>query len=218
MLAIDSLTSSSTTTSSGAREELGQKDFLRLLVTQLQNQDPVNPVENNEFLSQIAQFSMVNGIEGLGTSFGGMQTNLFANQAMESAQLVGKEVLVNSPGIDYVPGSDVAGVVETESTVFNLNIQVRTESGELVRAINLGQAKPGTHEISWDGFTQEGDEAEAGAYVIEAVAVLDGEPVSLPVQLFQRVSSASIDHASGNVALNLANDDSVSFTQIQKIR
>lgn len=218
MLDINPITSASGTASSGAREELGQKDFLRLLVAQLQNQDPVNPMENNEFLSQIAQFSMVSGIEGLGTSFGGMESNLFANQAMQSAQLVGKEVLVNSPGINYVPGTDIAGVVETESTVFDFNVQIRTEAGELVRAINLGQVKPGLHEISWDGLTQEGEEAEAGAYVIEAVAVLDGEPVSLPVQLFQKVTSASINHASGNVSLNLANEDSISFTQIQKIR
>ncbi len=218
MLAINPLATSTTSASGKSRDELGQEDFLRLLVAQLKNQDPVNPVENNEFLSQIAQFSMVSGIEGLGTSFGGMETNLFANQAMQSAQLVGKEVLVDNANIAFTSGDSVHGLLNVDSTVFNLNIQVREEAGGLIRTISLGTAKPGSHEILWDGTDESGEPAASGSYVLEAVAEIDGTPVSIPVQLFQRVASASIDHSSGNVSLNLGNAESVSFNQVQKIR
>lgn len=209
---------SSSATGSNSRNELGQKDFLRLMVAQLKNQDPVNPVENNEFLGQIAQFSMVSGIEGLGESFGGMQSNLFANQAMEAAQLVGKEVLVNTPEVSLLSGQTVAGVIDTPSSLNNLKVNVLSAAGDLLREINMGSLKPGIHEIAWDGQLENGNAAPEGDYVLQAVALVEGESRSVPIQLFQAVRSTSIDHVNGQISLNLANAESVEFSQVRKIK
>lgn len=204
--------------SGGGANELGQEDFLRLLVAQMQNQDPVNPVENNEFLGQIAQFSMVSGIEDMSSSFGGFQTDFFSNQAMAAAQLVGKEVLVNNPAVSFEEGQQVGGSIEANASLHSVNINVYSAAGDLVRVIDYGSLKPGLHEINWDGLTDEGDAAESGDYLIEATALLDGEPATLPVQLFHRVQSTSIDHSSGQIALNLANAESVNFSLVKEIR
>ncbi len=198
--------------------ELGQDDFLKLLVAQMKNQDPVNPVENNEFLGQIAQFSMVSGIEEMSSSFGGFQSNFFTNQAMEAAQLVGKEVLVNDPSVSFETGGEVSGAFEASASLHGLTVAVTTAAGDLVRTLNYGSVKPGVHDITWDGKTENGDDAPDGDYVVEATGLLDGEPVQVPVQLFHRVQSTTIDHSNGQVALNLSNAESINFSHVQKIR
>ena len=204
--------------SANSTDELGQDDFLKLLVAQMKNQDPVNPVENNEFLGQIAQFSMVSGIEEMNSSFGGFESNFFTNQAMEAAQLVGKEVLANDPSINFVAGNEVHGAFEASGSLHGLTVAVRTAAGDLVRTLDYGSVNPGVHNISWDGKTDAGDAADDGNYVLEASALLNGEPVQLPVQLFHRVQSTSIDHNNGRVALNLANAETINFSLVQKIR
>ena len=206
------------TNASGSANELGQEDFLKLLVAQMKNQDPVNPVENNEFLGQIAQFSMVSGIEEMSSSFGGFQSDFFTNQAMEAAQLVGKEVLVNDPSISFNSGNEVHGAFEASASLHGLTVAVRTAAGDLIRTLNFGSVKPGVHDIHWDGRTDGGSDAANGDYVLEATALLDGEPVQVPVHLFHRVQSTTIDHNNGQVALNLANAESINFSLVQKIR
>ncbi len=86
----------STSSATKPTKELGQEDFLKLLVAQLKNQDPNNPADNGEFLGQIAQFSMVSGIDDLGVSFDGIASSLYTSQAMQAAELVGKHVLIET--------------------------------------------------------------------------------------------------------------------------
>ena len=77
--------------------ELGQADFLELMVAQLKNQDPTKPMDNSEFLSQMAQFSMVNGIEGLNTSFSSVSESILGSQGLQAATLLDRQALVDSP-------------------------------------------------------------------------------------------------------------------------
>ncbi|MCG8416046.1 MAG: flagellar hook assembly protein FlgD [Pseudomonadales bacterium] len=210
-------TATSQSSGSGS-DELGQDDFLRLLVAQMQNQDPVNPVENNEFLGQIAQFSMVSGIEEMSSSFGGFQTDFFSNQAMEAAQLVGKEVLVDNPNVSFEEGQQVSGNIQANGSLHAVNINVYSAAGDLVRTIDYGSLNPGLHAIAWDGLTDDGESAVSGDYRVEATALLNGESTTLPVQLFHRVESTSIDHGSGQIALNLSNAESINFSLVKEIR
>ena len=199
-------------------KELGQEDFLKLLVAQLKNQDPNNPADNGEFLGQIAQFSMVSGIDDLGVSFDGIASSLYTNQAMQAAELVGKDVLVESNTATLNAGESVAGVLEFSDFASNVKLQIHDASGSLVNAINFGDANEGTQKFNWNGFDATGNQSPDGAYVITAEGLVNGQLEAIPLQIFSKVESVSVDRSNTNVLLHLANDRSVGISQIREYR
>ncbi|HEY0963300.1 MAG TPA: flagellar hook capping FlgD N-terminal domain-containing protein [Pseudomonadales bacterium] len=203
----------------GGNNELGQEDFLKLLVAQMKNQDPSNPADNGEFLSQIAQFSMVSGIDDLGTSFKGMSNNYYATQAMQAAELVGREVLTEMDTVLLEEeGGGVNGVVLVPEHTDGLNIQVRNIHGALVKTIDAGDYRDGDSNFAWDGTTEDGKPAGTGEYTISATVLIDGKQQAIPVQTYNRVESITVDRASASVALHLQNRHSVSFSQVNQYR
>lgn len=203
----------------GGNKELGQEDFLKLLVAQMKNQDPGNPADNGEFLSQIAQFSMVSGIDELGTSFKGMTNNYYATQAMQAAELVGREVLTEMDTV-LVEGEEtsVTGVIDVPQFTDGLNIQVRNIHGALVKTIDAGDYRDGDSNFTWDGTNEDGEFVSPGEYTISASALIEGKQYALPVQTYNRVESITVDRASASVALHLQNRHSVSFSQVNQYR
>ena len=199
-------------------DELGQEDFLKLLVAQLKNQDPSNPVENGEFLGQIAQFSMVNGIDGLGASFDSVASSLFSTQAMQASQLVGKDILVETNiGVLETDGS-VDAVLETSSAASNIKIFVEDESGLLVRTLDLGNIGAGSTKFNWDGLDSEGAQAAAGAYTLRTEGLVAGSLQGLTTQVFSRVQSIAVDRNNTSVSLELAGNRSVGLSQVREFK
>lgn len=202
----------------GGNKELGQEDFLKLLVAQMKNQDPSNPADNGEFLSQIAQFSMVSGIDELGASVKGISSNYYATQAMQAAELVGREVLTETDLVQWEEGATVSGVVEVPPFTDGLNIQVRNIHGALVKTLDAGDYRDGDSNFSWDGTNEDGKPVDAGEYTISATVLVDGKQQAIPVQTFHRVESITIDRGSASVALHLQNRQSVGFSQVNQYR
>ncbi len=199
-------------------DELGQEDFLKLLVAQLKNQDPSNPVENGEFLGQIAQFSMVNGIDGLGASFDSVASSLFSNQAMQASQLVGKDILVETnTGVLEADGS-VDAMLETSNAASNVKIFVEDESGLIVRTLTLGNIGAGSTKFSWDGLDSDGAQAAAGAYTLRTEGLVDGSLQGLTTQVFSRVQSVAVDRNNTSVSLELAGNRSVGISQVREFK
>lgn len=208
-----------TKAAAGAKKELGQEDFLKLLVAQMKNQDPGNPADNGEFLSQIAQFSMVSGIDELGASFKGISNSYYATQAMQAAELVGREVLTETSSVLMNAETTAAqGVISVPEFTDGLNIQVRDIYGALVKTIEPGNYRDGDVAFNWDGSNEDGAAVGAGEYTISATALVDGAQVAVPVQTYARVESITVDRASASVALHLANRQSVSFSQVSQYR
>ncbi len=202
----------------GGKKELGQEDFLKLLVAQMKNQDPSNPAENGEFLSQIAQFSMVDGIDKLGSSFKGISNNFYAAQAMQAAELVGREVLTESGSVLWQDGEPVDGVVAVPEFTDGLNIQVRDIYGALVKTIDPGDYRDGTADFAWDGTGEDGELVQPGEYTITATALVDGTQQAVPVQTYSRVESITVDRGSSSVALHLQNRQDIKFSQVNQYR
>lgn len=149
------------------KAELGQAEFLRLMTTQLQNQDPFKPMESGEFLSQIAQFSTVSGVQQLNDAFAGLSSSLTANQTLQAAQLVGHGVLVDSD-IAYLPAEGgLRGAAELPSGGA-LFVDVLDSSGQIVRQLDLGTQAAGTRHFSWDGLDAAGNRLPAGGYGLRA--------------------------------------------------
>lgn len=199
-------------------DELGQQDFLKLMIAQLKNQDPVNPADNTEFLGQIAQFRMVSGIDEMGTSFQGISSNLYAAQAMQASQLVGKDVLTESETATLVEGQPVEGMLESEDTVTHGRLLIQDASGSLVDSIDLGIVRAGAQRFSWNGLLEDGSQAPAGEYVIRAEGLVNGELTAIPVSHFSKVESVSVDRANQNVLLHLANGKAVGLPQVREFK
>ncbi|OUS09805.1 hypothetical protein A9Q90_02265, partial [Gammaproteobacteria bacterium 54_18_T64] len=115
------------------KEELGQEEFMRLLVAQLNNQDPTKPMENAEFLTQIAQFSMVDGVQAMETSLSDLGASMMSTRAIQASSLVGRDVISASNQALYVPGDEISGVVAMPVAASAVQIQVSDSAGQLVK-------------------------------------------------------------------------------------
>lgn len=179
----------------------GQDQFLTLMLAQLRNQDPLKPLEPSEFLGQLAQFSTVTGIQGMQKTLGGLADASRASQVLEGAALVGRSVLTETSAARLSGGSPVNGSVEIPDGASGVEVTIRDATGALVRRMPL-EPVAGAAGFSWNGQTDSGGSAPAGAYRFEAVARFGGRAESLPLLLSQRVESVSFDAAGQGLTLN----------------
>ncbi len=198
--------------------ELQLTDFLNLMVTELNNQDPFKPMENTELATQISQFATVSGINQLNDSFDGLSNSLVSNQTLQAAGLVGRDVLASVSSGYLVPGQTLDGLVGLDSSVSDLVVRVTDANGALVREINLGTQAQGEVNFSWDGLTDNGDYAPPGKYQISAQAQVDGEPVTPYLLMEARVDSVSVGRAGQGLILNLAGLGAIDFNDVAEIR
>ena len=150
------------------KEELGQEEFMRLLVAQLNNQDPTKPMDNFEFLSQIAQFSTVSGIQDMQTSLSGMGESMVSTRAIQASSLVGRDVISASNQAAFTPGEEIDGVVAMPVSASAVQIQVSDSSGQLVKVLDIGNVGAGIHKFSWDGLLDDGASIGSGNYQVTA--------------------------------------------------
>lgn len=174
------------------KEGLDQADFMELMLTQLQHQDPLNPAESSEFVAQMASFATVNGITDLNTSFAGLSSSLQSSQALQASTMVGTTVLVPSDRADLTEGGQVSGKVYTESSTSNLLLTVSDSKGQTVREINLGQVEAGLVTFTWDGLNSDGESLPTGTYKVEAASIEGDESIAQTVLVNAKVESVSL--------------------------
>lgn len=203
-------TSTSKTTTSAAIEDR----FLKLLVTQLQNQDPLNPMDSSQTTSQMAQISTVTGIEKLNTAMTNMATALASNQSYQAATLVGHSVLADGKGLTLANGSASAGI-ELAGDADDVTVSVKDASGNVVQKVSLGAQKAGLVTFSWDGKTDAGGTAADGNYTFSVAATQGGKSVDSNTLSYGKVGSVTFD-ASG-IKLQVSGLGSVSMADIRQI-
>ena len=196
------------------KQELGQAEFLRLMTTQLQNQDPFKPMESGEFLSQIAQFSTVSGIQQLNDAFGGLSSSLTANQTLQAAQLVGRGVLVPSDR-GWLPESGELRGAATLPASGTLNVEIVDASGQVVRRLDLGTQPAGTRHFSWDGLDANGDRLPAGSYTLRARSGDGTSQIALDTLAVGQVRSVAL--GTGGLSLELEGLAPVALADVQQI-
>lgn len=180
-----------------AASQVSQTDFLKMMVTQLQNQDPLNPMSNGEFLTQIAQFTAASGIDQLQSSFQQFQTNMQANLALQAASLIGRQVVVQSDH-GYLPaGGEMDAVVHLPAAVGNLTVTILDDAGQLVRRIDLGQQSAGDVAFRWDGEDAQGEPMPAGSYQLQAQSEVNGQAVSMQTRAAATVGSVTLGTDQG---------------------
>jgi flagellar basal-body rod modification protein FlgD len=198
--------------------DLKMEDFLELMVTELTNQDPMEPLDNKDLATQISQFATVSGIDELNTSFSGLSESLVSNQALQAANLVGREVLVPSNLGVFTTGSTMDGVIDLDSSAGDVVVRVSNLNGELMKEINLGTQPAGRVNFSWDGSLETGGYADTGYYHVTAQAVVDNETVTPQPLLEAKVNSVNLGGASGQeMQLNLEGLGTISFNDVAEI-
>ncbi len=153
---------------SKSNNELGQTEFLELMTTQLQYQDPLEPMENGEFLSQMAQFGTVSGINDLNTNFNTMSASFQSNQALQASTLVGRRVMVPAETAYLNANDPVNGAVELNQAATNVSLLIKDRSGQLVDRLELGRQQTGLVNFEWDGMDSNGDRLASGEYHLSA--------------------------------------------------
>jgi len=146
---ISSINGTSATSAVSSANEAGSQDrFLKLLVTQLKNQDPLSPMDNAQLTSQIAQINTVSGIATLNTSVQQLSTQFLQMQSLQGASLVGKNVIVPGNKIDIADGVGQGGF-ELASAADAVKVEVLSPAGRVVDTINLGAQSSGLHSFNW---------------------------------------------------------------------
>ncbi|BBO21424.1 MAG: flagellar hook assembly protein FlgD [Burkholderiales bacterium] len=182
-------------------KELGPQDrFLKLLVTQLKNQDPLNPMDNAQMTSQMAQISTVEGIDKLNATLKMILEGSNESEAMQAAALVGHGVLVPGSGLALSAGMGIGGI-ELDGPADRVSVTIKDANGLAVRTLDLGALGAGSRAFSWDGKTDAGAPAADGAYTMAVAAQRGNDKVAARPLELGMVSSVvrTSDGASLNV-------------------
>jgi len=192
------------------------EDFMALMTTQLQNQDPLKPMESGEFLGQIASFATVSGIDDLQKSFGNFASSVQSEQALQASSLVGRSVLVPS-SIGMMTAEDgLKGQINVAEPVTNLKVQIYNEAGVNVRTMEMGAAD-GYTNFAWDGMDDSGEALTPGVYQFKASGFIDGENTQFGTATVGKVESVLVGNISQGLTINLAGIGSVPFKEVQEI-
>ena len=200
------------TTKSGA--VAAQDRFMTLLVTQMKNQDPLNPMDNAQVTSQLAQLSTVTGIDKMNTTLESLMGSFQSNQSLQAANMIGHGVLVPGAGVTLVDGQGLLGV-ELASPADKVQVTIRDAAGQLVRTIDLGSMKVGMQQLQWDGASDNGGAAANGQYTFEVAATRGVDKVDVTKLAFGKVDSVST--GAQGVKLNVSSLGSVNFTDVRQI-
>ncbi len=172
------------------KDQLGQEDFLKLMTVQLQNQDPFAPVDNADFIAQMAQFSTVTGITQMGETMKNVSNQLSELRIASATQMMGHSVLV--PGKFARPNNDgiISGVVDLPKTASNLKIVFESLDGEVLHEENLGSQIAGLIGFDWKDLPEDMIKSKEKV-MIRAFTGNDGDGNELSTQVFAKVAGTS---------------------------
>lgn len=213
------------TTAAGSENELGQSAFLELMIAQLENQNPLEPQENSEFVAQLAQFSQVEGLDRLNNSFDGFAANTLSNQALQASSLVGSSVAVPTSTAELSQGSFVGGTFDVPATSSDVSVNIFSENGQLVETIPLGAQPAGEVSFRWDGNVievngelsgfQSEDPIESGRFRFEVLSEQNGETEQLDTALTANVNSVTVNE-NNQLVLNLSGIGQVNLSEVRQ--
>lgn len=200
-----------------SKKELGQDEFLKLMTTQMTHQDPNKPMENGDFLAQMAQFSTVEGIGSLNDSFAEFSSSITSGQGLQAATLVGQSVMVASDEGVLSVTKNLNGEVALKGPTEQLNVKITGSDGSVLKTLNLGKQDKGNVEFEWDGLLDDGTQATPGTYKITAESIIDGENTISQAYVTAEVKSVSLGNSTEGVTMDLAGLGKVKFNEVKKI-
>ncbi len=223
------------------KPRLDQEDFMNLMMAQIKHQDPMKPMENGDFISQMAEFSSVSGLKEIKDSFNTLANALQSSQALQASSMVGRQVLVPGDVAELNAQGGIRGSVEIPNEAEKVTVKIFNQAGEQVAAMDLGPQRPGSTQFNWDGVIKKTDDtvapvpgsnhqslpenlpghqevrAEPGVYSVKAEAVIDGEPNAVKTFTVDKVDSVSLAKDKQGVTLNLKHAGATLLSEVQEI-
>lgn len=200
-----------------ANSDVGEDAFLKLMITQLQNQDPMKPMENGEFLSQLAQFKSVSGIDDLKNSVEKMATALQSNQALQASSLVGRWIVAPSNNAELWDEIGMAGSVEVPRNANQVMVSINNKAGEIIKQIDLGEQPAGTVNFNWDGVGMNGEQYPPGQYKVEATARIGNESVAIETNAIVPVDSVLMGRVGEPMTVTTSLLGNVKLSDVKQI-
>ena len=202
--------------SMGTSAEEIQNNFMRMLVAQMQNQNPLNPMDNAQFASQLAQMSQLQGIENMRASIDSFVKQVTSGRLIDQSALIGKDVLAASSEIIWDGKSPVQFAVNSDTALSNAVLRIKGFDGRVIDEVQLGNLGPEMRALNWDGNTKEGPSALSGKYIIEVEGLgFDGRPGFGNVLTGSTVES--VQRAGSTVQVRLSDGRVVNDSQVMQI-
>lgn len=210
---IDSINGKSSTSKTTTADEM-QTRFLNLLVTQLKNQDPLNPMDNAQMTTQLSQISTVSGIEKLNATLEKLLSSYAGSQQMQAAAIVGKTVLTAGSALPLSEYGGVAGL-ELEGAADKVTVNIKNASGNSVRTLQLGDMPAGAANFLWDGASDSGEALPAGAYTFSVTATRGDAEVKATALQAGMVNAVTL--LKDGLQFQIGDSQSATYSDIKQI-
>ena len=196
-------------------QDLGKDAFLQLMIAQLQNQDPLSPAKNEDFIAQLAQFSSVEGIQNINDSMQELASSFRSSQALQASSLVGRQVQVSTDTATLSAAGPVKGTIDLDTSSANIKLYIEGPDGQIVKTEELGAQERGAIDFSWDGTDESGFRVADGAYRVYASGLVDGEMADLPVAIGANVNSVTVGQ-NDSMILNIEGVGAVPLSEVSR--
>jgi flagellar basal-body rod modification protein FlgD len=201
---------------------MGQTEFLELMMAQLENQDPLSPQDNTEFIAQLAQFSSVEGIQSMNSSVNSLVDSFKSSQALQASALVGRKVQIEGNAAMMKQGEGLSGALTLPEGTRDVQAFITDSTGQVIKEFDLtdyrqsdGSYPAGKVPFEWDGMDADGNPLPAGTYSISANANVNGNSTALASDMNVNVDSVTMG-TGGQITLNLAGYGSVGLSDVKE--
>lgn len=216
LLASTSGSTASSTTKDSGTSSLGMDAFLQLLVTQLQYQDPLDPMDDKEFVAELAQFSSLEQLTEINSGIEGLTTIGQEQQLLGAVNFIGKTIEATGTAVSLTEGEATSVTFSLPEDASTCMVNVLDSSGNIVRTVDLGATKAGDVEFTWDGKDYDGNKLDDGQYQVAVTATnADGDVMKVTSTMTGVVSG--IQQVSGTYYLDIGNGRYVAFTDITNV-
>jgi flagellar basal-body rod modification protein FlgD len=215
VMSVSEVYSQANTTATTTETVMGKDDFLTLLVTQLQNQDPLNPSDSTEFTAQLAQFSSLEQLQNINDSLAGFEVYQSTLNNIQSSNFIGKTITASGDTLSVSNGAADPISIGLDGAAQTVYVQIYDAYGEYVADIEAGSLDAGMHDIAWDATDQYGVPVGDGRYTFSVMAVdSDGNSVATTSYITGEVTG--VDYQSGETML-LIGDQEVSIASLIRV-
>ena len=208
--------SSASSTTGKSSNGLGMDAFLQLLVTQLQYQDPLSPMDDKEFVAELAQFSSLEQLTEINSGIEGLSTLTQEQQMIGAVNFIGKTIEANGTAVNVEDGAATSVTFTLPEDAATCLVNVLDSSGNIVRTVDLGSTTAGQVEFQWDGKDYDGNAVDDGQYQVAVTATnADGDVMTVTSTMIGKVEG--IQQVSGSYYLDIGGGRYVAFTDITNV-
>ena len=199
-------------------QDLDRNAFLRLFTTQLQNQNPLDPMKNEAFVAQLAQFSTLEATTAMSASFSDYVGGQQEERMLRGANLLGKQIFAPDVTMYQSGGQALDGVIQLDQVVDNLKLYVvDAETDQIVNQLDLGPQVAGEVAFGWNGGDSNGEAAPEGEYIFKAVGYIGEESFDVPAMAQAKITGVSWDESLGEIFVEIADGRAIALSEISHI-